>query len=267
MDTTSLPTALSTKELSIGYSKKPLLANIQLSFNKGELIGIFGVNGSGKSTLLKTLSREISPVKGQILIHGKNSASFSAKEFAKELSIVLTHPSFSENLTVKELVSLGRFPHNNWLGILSEKDKSNINDALFQMNISALSHRKCAELSDGQLQKAFIARALAQNTDIILLDEPTNHLDLQFKVQVFNLLKQIANQQNKVILMATHELNMALQICDKIILLHDGKIFNDTPENLIRGKHLEKLFPSDRVMFKEEAKIFQFQFKGFEDSK
>ncbi len=267
MDTKPLPAALSTKALSIGYSKKPLFSNIQLSFDKGELIGIFGINGSGKSTLLKTLSKEIPPVRGQVFIQGKDSVSFSAKEFAKELSVVLTHPSFSENLTVKELVSLGRFPHNNWLGILSDKDKSNINDALSQMHISALSHRKCAELSDGQLQKVFIARALAQNTDIILLDEPTNHLDLHFKFQVFNLLKQVASQQKKVILLATHELNMAMQICDKIILLHDGKILNDTPEELIRGKHLEKLFPSDRVKFKEEAKIFQFQFKDFKDSK
>lgn len=267
MDIAPLPAALSTKELSIGYYKRSLLSDITLSFSKGELIGIFGINGSGKSTLLKTLSREIPPLKGQIFIQGKSIASFSTKEFAKELSVVLTHPSFSDNLTVKELVSLGRFPHNNWLGLLNDKDKNNINDALSQMNISALGNRKCAELSDGQLQKVFIARALAQNTDIILLDEPTNHLDLQFKFQVFNLLKHIANQQKKVILLATHELNMALQICDKIILLHNGKIINDTPKNLIKGKHLEKLFPSNMVKFKEEAKIFQFQFKGFEDSK
>src|SRR5699024_5531661 len=221
---------LSVKNLSIGYPDKDIAKDISLNIHKQELIAVIGINGSGKSTFLKTITGNLPKKSSEILIHQKKLESFSAQQIAEYISIVFSNAVFSQNLSVYEVVSLGRNPYTNWLGLLTEKDKKAVAQALTLMEIKDLAHKKCSELSDGQLQKVFIARALAQNTDIILLDEPTNHLDLHFKFQVFNLLKQVASQQKKVILLATHELNMAMQICDKIILLHDGKILNDTPE-------------------------------------
>ncbi len=249
---------LQTQNLSIGYSGNPLISNLNLSFYRGELVAIFGVNGSGKSTFLKTLSREIIPVQGRILLAGSPLQSFTYKAFAKHLSVVLTRPVFSQNLTVKELIALGRFPYNNWLGKLTYKDHQQINKVIEQMTLTPLIHKKCTALSDGQLQKVFIARALAQNTGVILLDEPTNHLDLYFKFRVFKLLKDIAKQQNKSILVATHELNLALQICDKIMLIHDEKVLLDTPKELIKAKNFEDLFPGRIVQFQKDSKTFQF---------
>lgn len=249
---------LHTRNLTIGYSGKPLLKNLDLAFSRGELIGVFGVNGSGKSTLLKTLSREITALNGTMYLHDKPFDAYSHKVFAQHLSVVLTRPAFSKNLTVKELIALGRFPYNNWFGVLTPKDHLRIHKVIRQMNLTSLIHHKCTALSDGQLQKVFIARALAQHTEIILLDEPTNHLDLYYKFQVFKLLKDVAAQEQKAVLVATHELNLALPLCDKIMLLNKGKVILDTPKELIKNKDFEKLFPAGSVEFQEDTKTFQF---------
>ncbi|WP_345742082.1 ABC transporter ATP-binding protein [Cellulophaga baltica] len=245
--------ALEIANLSIGYQRKKqdiiIAQDISFALNKGELAAIVGVNGIGKSTLLRTLGTVQKSISGAIAIEDKALQNYAPLELATKISLVLTEAIASKNLTVAELIALGRQPYTNWLGTLTEVDKAKTKEAIQLVEIEALQHKKCYELSDGQLQRVMIARALAQDTPIILLDEPTSHLDLYHKVQILKLLKTIAHQTQKTILFTTHEIEVALQLCDKMLLLRKEESYFDTPEALIQGKYFEKLFPANTIQF------------------
>ncbi len=216
---------------------------------KGELAAVVGVNGIGKSTLLRTLGNVQPRLAGTIALNGRPLKTYSSLELASEISIVLTEPIASKNLTVVELIALGRQPYTNWIGTLSQNDKLEIEAAIQMIKLEGLRHKKCYELSDGQLQKVMIARALAQNTSIMLLDEPTSHLDLYHKAHILKLLKSIAHQTNKTVLFTTHEIDLAIQLCDKMLLLEKDKNTFGRPCELIEQKSFENLFPSDTITF------------------
>ena len=173
---------LHTKNLTIGYtSKKEVLTiatDISISLNKGKLITLIGGNGIGKSTLLRTITAIQSPISGEVILNNKNLFSIENSDLAQQQSLVLTDKLPSSNLTVWELIALGRQPYTNWMGNLTDEDYTKINTAVQLTNIEHLIEKKHYEISDGQLQKVLIARALAQDTDLIILDEPTTHLDL-----------------------------------------------------------------------------------------
>ena len=189
---------LKTKDLSIGYASKNektvVASNINIELKKGTLIGLIGANGIGKSTLLRTLTNVQNPISGHILINNTDLLKYASIDLAKAMSLVLTEPLASRNLSVIELVALGRQPYTNWVGNLSKKDIDIVNTALEQTNITDLKHKKCFELSDGQLQKVMIARALAQDTDLIILDEPTTHLDMYHKAYILKVPLEIKLQ-------------------------------------------------------------------------
>ncbi|GER59176.1 ABC transporter ATP-binding protein [Patiriisocius marinus] len=245
---------ISAKNLSIGYSngKKPAIIvakDIDLSITKGQLIAIVGSNGIGKSTLLRTLAGIQSPLNGTIDFLDKPSKSYSPLELASLLSIVLTEAAVSKNLTVLELVSLGRQPYTNWMGSLSNNDNAIILEALEATQLSEIQHKKCFELSDGQLQRVYIARALAQDTPIILLDEPTTHLDLFHKASILKLLKTIAHKKQKTILFSTHEIDLAIQLTDTMIIMTPETTVHNTPCRLIEQNVFNTLFPEDFIVF------------------
>ena len=250
---------LSTRNLTIGYDDKLVVKNIEINIHLGELIAVIGVNGSGKSTLLKTITKELDAISGEVFLEDVSLEKISAKEISEIISIVLTETHFSKNLSVKELVALGRHPYTNWLGVLSKKDKDAIQQAIDLIDLQDLAHRKCSSLSDGQLQKVMLGRALAQDTPLIILDEPTTHLDLYHKAFVLKLLQKLSKTTQKAIVFATHEINLALQLCDQIILVNGGKVIQLTPENLIKEKHLEHLFPSDLIQFDAVSKSFKIK--------
>ncbi|WP_299556221.1 ABC transporter ATP-binding protein [Seonamhaeicola sp.] len=252
---------LKTEALSIGYvSKKAqtiVASNINIELKKGELVGLIGANGIGKSTLLRTLTRVQPELNGNIAINEKRLQDYSNLELAKALSIVLTESLVSKNLTVFELVALGRQPYTNWVGNLSEDDVQMVNKALEQTNISDLKNKKCFELSDGQFQKVMISRALAQDTDIIILDEPTTHLDMYHKAYVLKLLQKLAKDTNKTILFSSHEIDLAIQLCDKLVVMTDNQVVSDEPCNLILKGTFDKLFPKDLISFDDETGSFR----------
>ncbi len=251
---------LSASNLSVGYRSKQaettIVSDISISFNKGELIGVIGVNGSGKSTLLRTLSGLQPPLKGDIYLDNTALQHKNPKEIAKAISLVLTDQPISKNLTVKELIALGRQPYTNWIGKLSNEDKAAIKKAMQLVGIEELADKFCYELSDGQLQNVLIARALAQDTKLIILDEPTSHLDMYHKAYVLQLLSKLAKTTGTCIVFATHEINLALPLCDKLLLVKDGKVSFETPEYHITNKHLNTLFPEDLISFNETSKQF-----------
>ncbi|WP_179352481.1 ABC transporter ATP-binding protein [Winogradskyella vidalii] len=254
-------TILKVNQLSIGYKTKKaemvIASNINFELQKGELIGLVGANGIGKSTLLRTLIKVQPELSGSILLNNKALNATSILELAQQLSIVLTEPLSSKNLSVYELVSLGRHPYTNWIGSLTQTDTVIINRALEQVNIIDLKDKKCYELSDGQLQKVMLARALAQDTDVIVLDEPTSHLDMYHKAYILKLLQKLAKETGKTILFSSHEIDLAIQLCDTMIVMQKEEVVYGQPCHLISEGVFETLFPKDLITFDENLGRFK----------
>lgn len=252
---------LNTKKLSIGYPSKKedvvVAENINIELHTRELVGLIGANGIGKSTLLRTITKVQSQLQGDIFINHKSISEYSNLELAKVLSLVLTEPVASKNLSVFELVALGRQPYTNWVGRLSSQDIEVIDNALLQTNIDDIKHKKCYELSDGQLQKVMIARALAQDTNLIILDEPTTHLDMYHKAYILKLLQKLARETQKTVLFSSHEIDLAIQLCDKLIVMTESSVVIDTPQNLINNKNFDSLFPNDLIVFDKNSQSFK----------
>lgn len=248
---------LSITNLSVGYGTKTVTKKINFYLEAGMLCGVVGINGIGKSTLLRTLGGFQPKLSGNILLNDKPLEKYNSTTLSKELSVVLTEQPASKNLTVQELIALGRQPYTNWLGTLTKEDKQQIQASLDAFLLDELRNNKCHELSDGQLQRVLVARAMAQDTSLILLDEPTTHLDLYHKVQILKMLQELAHNKQKTILFTTHEIELAIQLCDRILIL-DGKDhpFGD-PCQLIEQKHFDRLFPSEMVQF--DAKTGSFK--------
>lgn len=252
---------LEAKDLTIGYqtkrAKHTVASDINIRLNQGQLVGLIGANGIGKSTLLRTLTNVQDVIKGQVFIDQKSLSSYNYLELAKALSIVLTESISVKHLTVSELVALGRQPYTNWVGTLSEMDKTIVLNALKLTNTESLKHKYCHELSDGQLQNVMIARALAQDTNLIVLDEPTTHLDMHNKAYILKLLQQLTRGTQKTILFSSHEIDLCIQLCDQIIAMFDEKVICDTPKNLIQKGVFSKLFPNSLIVFDEESQSFK----------
>lgn len=251
---------LSTTNLSIGYKTKGLITtiaqNLNLNLQQGKLIALIGANGIGKSTLLRTITGIQKPLEGTVYLNDKKVTDYEPLELAQNLSIVLTEKLPPSNLTVFELVALGRQPYTNWIGTLSDVDSAKINEALELTQISHLASKKHYEISDGQLQKVLVARALAQDTPLIILDEPTTHLDLLHKVALFKLLKKLTKETNKCILFSTHDIDMAIQLSDDMILMTPETIIQDEPCNLISKGSFNTIFKDEHIIFDQEKGKF-----------
>ncbi len=244
---------LHTKNLNIGYTSKKgniqIASTINIELEAGKLITLIGGNGIGKSTLLKTITSIIPALEGEVFLSDKKIAEYSPETLAQNLSIVTTEKLPASNLTVSELIALGRHPYTNWMGNLTETDLNHIEEAIKITNISHLQYKKYREISDGQLQKVMIARALAQDTPLIILDEPTTHLDLFHKVAVFKLLKKLANENNKCILFSTHDIDLAIQLSDEMIVMTEDFCVQDQPCNLIEKGVFNTLFKDEHIVF------------------
>lgn len=251
---------LKADNLSIGYQNKKqqtvIADNLNFSVEKGKFVALLGKNGIGKSTLLRSLSKVQNPLSGSIEINQKNILKYSNQELAISLSLVLTERLPQSQLTVFELIALGRQPYTNWIDKLSAKDLKKILWAIEQTDIDHLKNKRFYELSDGQLQRVLIARALAQDTEIIILDEPTAHLDIHHTFKVFSLLKQLVEKTGKTIIISTHEVNLAIQLADEFILLSEQQIYNGTAKELINQNAFDQLFPKELINFNKTLEQF-----------
>ncbi len=263
MKKTTQHTVLQTEDLTIGYLQKKkmkiIASDINLQLYSGEFIGLVGGNGIGKSTLLRTLSNIQPALYGTIYLAQKQLFKYPPITLATKLSLVLTEDIPSKNITVQELVALGRQPYTNWVGKLSEEDIVQVKKAIKLTQIEELIYRKCHELSDGQLQKVLIARAIAQDTPLIILDEPTTHLDIYHKAYIFKLLQRLAHQTQKTILFSTHEIDFAIQLCDKLIVMHPDSYEYGRPKELIQCNSFEGLFPKDLITFDASSGRFKIK--------
>jgi iron complex transport system ATP-binding protein len=251
---------LKTENLTIGYQSKKaqniVASHIDLSIKKGRLVAVLGKNGIGKSTLLRTIAKVQEPLSGFVFIKNKSLKAYKHQELATCVSMVLTERLPESQLTVFELVALGRQPYTNWIDKLSDSDLEKINWAIDETEIQHLKNKRFYELSDGQLQRVLIARALAQNTEIIILDEPTAHLDLHHTIKIFSLLKSLVEKTSKTIILSSHEVNLSIKFADEIILFTDIEICIGTPSELIEKNAFDNLFPKEIVNFNRKLQQF-----------
>ena len=253
--------AIETRHLVIGYTlrggaRRVVHPRLNVRLYPGELTCLLGRNGAGKSTLLKTLCRLIPPLDGEIRIEGRRIGDYSPAGLSAKVGVVLTERTLSGGLSVYDLVSLGRYPHTGFFGTLKETDHAAIRAALETVGIADKAERSLAELSDGERQKAFIAKALAQECPIILLDEPTAFLDVTSRLETFVTLRRLAREKSKAILLSTHDLDTALQLADRLWLLPavnaDGTaeaLRSGTPGELVANGSLAHFFDSETIVF------------------
>ena len=249
----SAVTILSTTNLCIGYATEKVVnqiaSELNLNLAEGKLIALIGANGVGKSTLLRTLTGIQKPISGSVELAGKPLDGLGASEMAQQISVVLTENLPPSNLTVFELVALGRQPYTDWMGTRSSDDKKMIEWAMEQTQIVEKKKKKHHEISDGQLQRVLISRALPQDTPEIIVDEPTTHLDLLHKVSLLKLLKKLSKETNKCIVFSTHDIDMAIQVADEMIVMTADSVVQDEPCNLISKGTFSKLFDDSSITF------------------
>lgn len=261
--TGSHKTALHTRDLAIGYEalRRPpvtVAEGIDLRLYAGEVVCLLGPNGVGKTTLMRTLAGMLPPLRGQVLLLGEDLARLEAHERAQRLSVVLTERPGAGLLTGYELVALGRHPYTDWMGRLSERDRAVVQEAVAAVGAEDIAARPVNELSDGQRQKLMIARALAQEPAVILLDEPTAYLDLLHRVEVMRLLRRLAHELDRAVLLSSHDLDLALRTADRLWLMpHQAPIQTGAPEDLILSGAFQQVFHSDQVHFDIDSGAFR----------
>lgn len=252
-----------TQDLSIGYRRKKqhkvIAQHIDLALHPGELVCLLGPNGSGKSTLMRTLAGIQPPLCGEVYLRNHHIKTYSKKKLSKEMSLVLTERKHTGNLSVYSILTLGRYPYLNWFGQLQEEDKNIIKWAIRETGIAPFINNHIDKLSDGEKQKVMIARALIQETPVIILDEPTAHLDLPNRIGIMRLLKKMAKDTGKAILLSTHELDLALQAADVIwLMMPDQSLVTGIPEDLVINGTFASAFQKEGLQFDGQSGTFKF---------
>jgi iron complex transport system ATP-binding protein len=254
---------LALENLTIGYrtgrnQTKTVAENLTAALKPGELICLLGPNGAGKSTLMRTVAGMQQPLAGEVRLENQNIHRIAARELAKMLSVVLTERITVGALSAYALVALGRYPHTNWAGNLTERDHQIIADSLRLVGAADLANRSVAELSDGERQKIMVARALAQEPQVLILDEITAFLDLPRRVDIMRLLGEMTRQTGKAALLSTHDLDLALRSADRLWLLSkDGRFETGAPEDLVLSGAFETAFQGENIDFDRQAGFFR----------
>ncbi len=248
---------LKTENLVIGYGENPLHKNLNLSLEKGVFTGLLGKNGTGKTTLVKTLLGDVSSIQGEVILNGKQIAEYSSKELSQTITFVHNHISYDVLLTVEETVALGRIPYLGFWGKHSSKDEEFVTNSLEIMGITHLKKQTLNTLSDGEKQKVMLAKALVQDTEIIILDEPLAFLDYPSKLSTLFLLQKIVREQNKAILMIAHEVELMLQCCDYLWLFSKEDFMQGSTEKLILDKTFNTFFDEKEIQFNTKNGRFE----------
>jgi iron complex transport system ATP-binding protein len=259
----NLKEILSIDSLKIGYVRgrheKVLLPPLNASADEGELIAVIGRNGIGKSTLLRTLAGLQPSLGGEILYSGQSINAYSRIDLAGKVGYISTEIVKVSNMTVYDLVALGRFPHTNWFGKIGMKNHEAIMDSIEKTSMSGFCNRFISELSDGERQRAMIARILAQDTGIMIMDEPTAFLDIGSKYEILHLMHHLSQKNRKTIIFSTHDLQMAISQSDKIWLILDNRLVEGAPEDLMIDGAFDHLFDLSPVQFNSEDGTFSFR--------
>lgn len=237
------------ENLTLGYGSRTLIDSLSGHIPSGGLTALVGRNGTGKSTLLRAIAALGPKQRGEIILCGKRIEELSPTEMAKTVALVTTDKVRITNLRCRDVVALGRAPYTNWIGRIQPQDEAIVGEALASVGMSDYADRTMDSMSDGECQRIMIARALAQQTSIILLDEPTAFLDMPNRYELCTLLRRLAHEERKCILFSTHELDIALELCDSIALISPPQLHILPTEEMVRSGHIERLFTTGIVRF------------------
>lgn len=236
--------------VSLGYGKRIVLDNISFEAKPGEILGIIGPNGSGKSTLIRGITRLISPSSGQIFLNGQNIASMNRRDLARLVAVVPQNVVLPEPFTAFEVVLMGRTPHLGLFRYEGEKDLAIVRSAMEVTQTAIFAERRVGELSGGERQRLIIARALAQEPRVILLDEPTAHLDINYQIETLSLIRHLCLERNLIVVSALHDLNLAAQYCDRLVMLSNGKIYRQgIPKVVISSQAIKEVYGAEVCVY------------------
>ena len=229
--------------MTVGYDGKPLIRDIEIRLNRGEILTLIGPNGAGKSTILKSLTRQLKLVGGTVYLDQKLMSQMSGKEVAQKLAVVTTERIRPELMTCEDIVATGRYPYTGTLGILSEGDWEKVHKAMEMVHALDFKDRDFTEISDGQRQRILLARAICQEPEVIVLDEPTSFLDIRHKLELLSILKKMVLEHHTAVLMSLHELDLAQKISDYVICVHGDRIEKyGTPEEIFTSEYIHHLY-------------------------
>ena len=232
-----------SEQMTVGYDGKPLIRDIEIRLNRGEILTLIGPNGAGKSTILKSLTRQLKLVGGTVYLDQKLMSQMSGKEVAQKLAVVTTERIRPELMTCEDIVATGRYPYTGALGILSEEDWQKVHKAMEMVHALDFKDRDFTEISDGQRQRILLARAICQEPEVIVLDEPTSFLDIRHKLELLSILKKMVLEHHTAVLMSLHELDLAQKISDYVICVHGDRIEKyGTPEEIFTSEYIHHLY-------------------------
>ena len=254
---------LKTHNMAVGYGQRKrtiLLDRLNLQLEQGSLVALLGKNGAGKSTLLKALTCDTLPIDGSVEIDGRPSTDISKLELSRLVALVATERIMGGAFTIRELVALGRQPHTGFLGRLSSHDNEVVDRCLAAVGITHKAEQHVADLSDGERQKAMIAKALAQETPIIVLDEPTAFLDVASRIETMKLLHALAREQNKAVLLSSHDISQSLLLADELwVITNNREMITGTTEQVVMGGAMDKVFDNTAILFNNDLCDYEAQ--------
>ena len=241
---------ISTQKMSVGYGGRPLLENIEIHVNRGEILTLIGPNGAGKSTILKSIIHQLRLVAGTVCLNGKSMDGMTEKEISMVMSVLMTDRVRPELMTCEDVVSTGRYPYTGRLGILSPHDRAVVREAMELVHASDLADHSFDKISDGQRQRILLARAICQEPEVIVLDEPTSFLDVRHKLELLSILKKMVRERNVAVIMSLHELDLAQRISDQVVCVSTkGVECTGTPEEIFAGDRISRLYGISKGSF------------------
>jgi len=244
---------METRDLEYSYRDKKVLDRVSVAVRKGEVLGILGPNGCGKSTLLKNLNRNLSPESGCVLVEGEDIAGMRKKDIARKVAVVPQSNEIRFAFTVREIVEMGRMPFQESLRGSDSDDLEIVEEAMELTGVQDMADRMINTMSGGERQRAIIARAIAQTPEIILMDEPTLHLDINMQFEILDLVRRLAKERDLTVVIVSHDLPMVARYCDRMILIHDRRVFAEgTPEEVLTEENMRTVFSIDARYEKDE---------------
>jgi iron complex transport system ATP-binding protein len=241
---------ISAERMTVGYDGKPLIENISIGVRRGEILTLIGPNGSGKSTILKSMIKQLRLIAGTVVLDGKDMAGLRERDIAKKLAIVMTDRIRGELMTCRDIAATGRYPYTGRLGILSKEDKAIVDEAIETVHAKDFADCPFSAISDGQRQRILLARAIAQQPEIIVLDEPTSFLDVKHKLELLDILKHMVREKQVAVIVSLHELDLAEKISDRVVCVAHNRIDRcDTPENIFRDDYIRSLYGIENGSF------------------
>ncbi|MBQ7980607.1 MAG: ABC transporter ATP-binding protein [Oscillospiraceae bacterium] len=236
-------TIISADGLSVGYGRKVIVDGIEFEVKQGEILTLIGPNGAGKSTVLKTIAGYLKRLDGTVMVGNRDMLEFSEKEMAKKLSVVLTERISPELMTCREVVETGRYPYTGSFGLLTEKDRAVVENAIEKVSMQDYADVDFSSVSDGQRQRVMLARAICQEPEILILDEPTSYLDIHHKIQFLEILRSLAKEKQMAVILSMHELDFAEKISDYVLCIKGGKItLSGTPDKVFTAENIMGLY-------------------------